>query len=824
MKVFARIAQTVREHPWEVLVVSLVITVVLGCGLLFLKGNVTYQSLLPKDFPSVKALASLRDRFGGISYEYVLIKAPSVTDNKVVEALFGLDDAMAGDRRFNAGQVQMRKDSTGATVPVIQDYLTPLMANMKREIANRGLDVPLGSITSDMAKMFTGKDFKRLVEEDYLGNPQAAAQVVGRFLTPDRKHALVIIKTGASLTERQQVKLGADLDNFLKSRFDSIPGVTLSVAGDATLARDFNDYIKSRTLILFLVAIIFVLLTIFLAFRRFSDTILPIGVMLLGIVWTFGFIGWVGIRYSVAVIAVMPLLLGTALTFVVPFVARYYEEAEGCACSTDAVGKALIAVGIGIFLAAITNLFGFLVFQFSVLPSLKDFGLTCAVGTLFVFALSTTLLPAILVVRDRAFEGAGGGSPDKKKAFFDGLSLRKRRGLFARGTDRALDSFTGLSVNHSTVVIIVFAVLILAGFSQLRSLTTDADLRKLVPRSLAGIGANFEVEKYFGGIQQDVIMATGDVFSPQSLRAMSRLEDAVSREKGPDGEVLYPRSGITGLPDALAAANGGRLPATTEEAKAALKTAEDNGGFVVGGLISADGRSALVSLNASGAQSAEVVKLKMQAMQKYARLYLGAAGLEYTLGGITPLTRDMTKNIIPTETIASTLSLLLCAIILVVIFRSFPFGLITLTVALAGVAAEIGFMSLVNWPIDIMTSLVSALVIGIGVNFGILFTHRYIQEVRQGERRASDAIRSTMSNLGRANVIAAAATVAAFVIVMFSGIVPLRRFGAVTAVAISVCLVSSLTLMPALLFRTSGRQDSQEAEASLDSEPEPLTT
>ena len=488
------------------------------------------------------------------------------------------------------------------------------------------------------------------------------------------------------------------------------------------------------------------------------------------------------------------------------------------------MGKALIAVGIGIFLAAITNLFGFLVFQFSVLPSLKDFGLTCAVGTLFVFALSTTLLPAILVVRDRAFEGAGGGSPDKKKAFFDGLSLRKRRGLFARGTDRALDSFTGLSVNNSTVVIIVFAVLILAGFSQLRSLTTDADLRKLVPRSLAGIGANFEVEKYFGGIQQDVIMATGDVFSPQSLRAMSRLEDAVSREKGPDGEVLYPRSGITGLPDALAAANGGRLPATTEEAKAALKTAEDNGGFVVGGLISADGRSALVSLNASGAQSAEVVKLKMQAMQKYARLYLGAAGLEYTLGGITPLTRDMTKNIIPTETIASTLSLLLCAIILVVIFRSFPFGLITLTVALAGVAAEIGFMSLVNWPIDIMTSLVSALVIGIGVNFGILFTHRYIQEVRQGERRASDAIRSTMSNLGRANVIAAAATVAAFVIVMFSGIVPLRRFGAVTAVAISVCLVSSLTLMPALLFRTSGRQDSQEAEASLDSEPEPLTT
>ena len=821
MSVFARIAETIKKHPWIVIFVCLAITLCLGFGMLFLRGHVTYQSLLPKEFPSVKALSSLREQFGGISYEYVMIHAPSVTDNEVVQSLIGLDDSLSQDPRFNSGQLEVRKDIKGARMPVVQDYLTPFTATMQRELAARGFNIPLSTVTNDMVKQFTGKDLKALIEEDYLSNPQAAAQVVGRFITPDKKVALIMLKDGANLTEKQQIQLGADLENFFKKRFGTMSGVTVSIAGDATLARDFNNHIKNKTILLLLMALIFVIVTLFIAFRRISDTALPIAIMMLSVVWTFGFIGWVGIEYSVAVIAVMPLLLGTALTFVVPFVARYYEEAEQYSVSAGAVGKALIAVGVAIFLAAITNVFGFLVFEFSVLPALRDFGLTCAVGTIFVFVLSVILLPAVIVLRDRVKEGRAGAGAEQRKKYFDGLSLRKKRGFFTRAIDRVLGSFTNLSTNHSTLLIIIFSILILAGLVQIRGLTTDSDLRKLVPKNLPGMSADFELEKYFGGHQQDVIMVTGDVLSPASLRAMATLEEAVTR--GADAGGLYTRDGVMGLPDVLTAANNGSLPATREEAQQALKTAEENGGYVTGGLLSVDGKSALITLNAGGAQSAEVVDKKMELLRRASKQYLQSAGLTYTLGGITPLTKDMTKNIIPTETLSSILALVLCALILIIIFRSFAFGLVTLTVALAGVAAEVGFLSIVNWPLDIMTSLVSALVIGIGVNFGILFMHRYIQEKGAGDKTAANAISATMSNLGRANVIAALATVAAFVIVMFSGIVPLRRFGGVTAVAISVCLITSLTLMPALLYRLSGHVETHEASGVSESEAEPQT-
>ncbi len=821
MSAFARIARTIKDHPWLVIAACLLVTVGLGFGLLFLKGHVTYQSLLPQDFPSVKALSSLRSEFGGISYEYVVVHAPNVTDSKVVQALIGLDDSLSKDPRFNAGQLETRQDAFGAKVPVVQDYISPFAATMQREMAARGLHIPLSTITNDMVKQFTGKDLQKLIEEDYLSNPQAAAAVVGRFITPDRKTALIMLKDGANLTEKQQVKLGADFADFFGKKLGSLGGVKVSIAGDATLARDFNTHIKNKTALLFAIAFILVILTLFLAFRRLSDTFLPITVMLVAMVWTFGFTGWVGIQYTVAVIGVMPLLLGHALTFVVPFLARYYEGMERLSRSIESVGKALVAVGVALFLAAVTNLFGFLVFGFSVLPALRDFGITCAVGNLFVFLLTVTLLPAVMVVRDRALEKRTGAEAEGQEQYFDGLSRRKSRGVFTHATDRALGAFTRLSVGHSTMLMVVFGVLILAGFTQMRSLTTDSDLRKLVPKDLPGMSANFEVEKYFGGHQLDVIMATGDVLSPKALEAMAGLEKAIT---GAEGGGLYSSEGVTGLPDALAAANNGGLPATREEAAQALKKAEDNGGYVVGGLLSTDGKSALITLNAGGAASAAVVDKKMELLKKTGDRYLGGAGLSYKLGGITPLTKDMTRNIIPTETLSATLTIALCALILILIFRSFTYGLITLTVAMAGVAAEIGFLSVMNWPLDIMTSLVSALVIGIGVNFGILFTYRYIQERGAGEATAADAISTTMNNLGRANVIAALATVAAFVIVMFSGIVPLRRFGGATAVAITACLITSLTLMPALLYRLSGRAESPEEVRVPEVEVEPQAT
>jgi len=137
--------------------------------------------------------------------------------------------------------------------------------------------------------------------------------------------------------------------------------------------------------------------------------------------------------------------------------------------------------------------------SFSVLPALRDFGLTCAIGTGFVFLLSVVLLPAVLVVRDRVFDKrAAAGKGRRQEQVRRPVHVQEAR-IITRGIDHTLEFFARLSIRRSTIVIAVFAVLILVGLIQLRGLKTDSDLRKLVPRDLPGDKADFELEKYFGG-------------------------------------------------------------------------------------------------------------------------------------------------------------------------------------------------------------------------------------------------------------------------------------------------------------------------------------
>jgi uncharacterized protein len=842
MRIYKYIAKIVREHPFGIVVVSLLITVALVPGLFLIQGEVSQRSMLPPDFPSNKALRDLTRTFGGTSYEQALIIAPRVTDNTITQFLIGLEDYINQDPNLSK-QVARLPGQKGKNVPpilskpvpIVQDYLSPFIANVKQGIAQSGFNISLSEITNQQIKSMTGKDFQQTVEQEYLSVPDVQQQMVGqqKFLTPDYTATIVLIKQNPTLSDSQQVALANNLEKLFKTKLSGVKGLKLYFSGDATQARDFDHHITNKTILLFLLSIAFVIVTLFMAFRRFTDTVVPIGVMIVSLIWTFGLLGYAGIPYSIAAVAIMPVLLGHALTFVVPFIARYYEEEEQLHGALVASSRTLLSVGMALFPAAATSTVGFLVFLFSVLPPLKNFGVTAALGTAALFVLSITLLPAVIVLRDMRIEAASPEERQRYQTHFDGFRRRQKKSLYARGTDHVLHWSFNFSTNHSWFIVVGSVLLIFLGFAGSSRLKTDSDLRALIPRDLPSIAADLQIEKAFGPDQTDFIMISGDVLDPKSLQAMLNTEETIAKD--PAGHyaqydpvhrsfvsgAYYPRRGMTSLADVVLSANNGVMPADKQGVLAALNTAAANGGYV-GGVLSSDHKHALISLNGRSALSNKAIKTKIAILNRGSKKDLVSQGLKYELGGITPITNDMTRNIIPTETWSSVLSLFVCGLLLIIIFRSLPYGLITLTVAFAGAAAEVGFLWLMNWPIDVITSLVSALVIAIGSNFGILFTHRYMQALEGGETPAIDALRGTILNLGRANVVAAVSTCAGFLIIMLSQIEPLKRFGGVTAFGIFWSLIASLTLVPALLFLWSKHQ-ARTAEDNIP-QPEPAST
>jgi len=116
-----------------------------------------------------------------------------------------------------------------------------------------------------------------------------------------------------------------------------------------------------------------------------------------------------------------------------------------------------------------------------------------------------------------------------------------------------------------------------------------------------------------------------------------------------------------------------------------------------------------------------------------------------------------------------------------------------------GVAVEMGFLVLMGWELDMMTVLIATMVIGIGIDYGIHVTHRFREEYRPGKVGVGEALDTTIMGVGKPLVASAVATAGAFLIISFSQMAPIRRFGGLTAISLVSTLTASLLVLPSII-------------------------
>ena len=129
-------------------------------------------------------------------------------------------------------------------------------------------------------------------------------------------------------------------------------------------------------------------------------------------------------------------------------------------------------------------------------------------------------------------------------------------------------------------------------------------------------------------------------------------------------------------------------------------------------------------------------------------------------------------------------------------------------------SAEMVFLYIMRWPLDIMTVLVASLVIGAGIDFGIHVTHRFREQRHDQVMSLEESVRTTVLHVGRALVAGGFTTAGVFAILGISSMMPLRHFGWTTAVGLLAALVGAVFVLPStlviiskLLDRKSGSEE-----------------
>jgi hypothetical protein len=225
----------------------------------------------------------------------------------------------------------------------------------------------------------------------------------GYFWTENKQYLLLFITPGraAGGFSRWQAPL-AKLRRTITEVKTGFPGINVGVTGQKALAEDemgaaLHD--MSLATLLSLGGLAVLLVTFWRGIRR---PLIEMAALLTALSVTFGlttlFIG----HLNILSVVFAPMLLGLGIDYGVHWFARYREE-QRChnASKEEALQTTMIKLGPGILLAGLTAALSFLPLVLTGFKGLEELGLICAVGMVLATGASLCLLPALLVLFDK---------------------------------------------------------------------------------------------------------------------------------------------------------------------------------------------------------------------------------------------------------------------------------------------------------------------------------------------------------------------------------------------------------------------------------------
>jgi len=153
----------------------------------------------------------------------------------------------------------------------------------------------------------------------------------------------------------------------------------------------------------------------------------------------------------------------------------------------------------------------------------------------------------------------------------------------------------------------------------------------------------------------------------------------------------------------------------------------------------------------------------------------------------------MNRSVYQNQTRSLILAAVLVLLTLVLFFRSLVVAVIALVPAALTLAVVFGIMGLAKIPMDVGTSMVASIALGVGIDYAVHLVWR-----AQGDAE-TDRWPAILGTTGWGIIINVLEVTAGFAILMLGTLVPMRHVGLLVAVAMIVAALTTLTLIPAAL-------------------------
>jgi uncharacterized protein len=803
----SRFSALVERRAGAILVLFLLITTGLGLSLRRLALRTSFEDLLPKGQPSVVALHQIMNRMGSMGTLNVVIQSshPEASKHFAKDLVAALQTKMAGDlqsvdytvapiRRFyeKNGVLYLSKKELQELDRTLADAIrqaklkaNPLYMDMEDDDENRKDPAKqLRAIEGRLRDRASAID--RFPDGHYVGEQ---GRLLAIFLSP-RGSALEVDNARALIGKAQRV-----VDELRPQRYDS--SLKVNFTGSIQIAVEEHESIVRDLAGTSLLCLALVALAVWLYFRR-ARMLALLGVTLVaGAVWAFGIaaLTWGFVNAQTAFLG--SIIVGTGINYGILILARYLEERRNGAASSPAMTVALRASFKPTLVAALATGLAFGGLSIAHIASFSQFGVIGGVGIVICWALSYTVVPALVALTERV----------------SWLRLRvTARPRFQLSYPAWL---ARLPVRHALPVVIIAAVLVGVGAVQFahfvpRSLETDINALRIRQKGDGTRSLDERVTKMMGDtLNTAVILAD----SPEQAR---RVCQTVDRQIGlnPKGtpfgwcrtmHSFLPEDQDAKLPvvarirDRLDRTPRGLLPDSVRQRVEEMRSHLGAKKLAIGDLpeeirrrfrekSGTEGTVALVTPRAGmDIWSVEGLYAFTDALREF-RI---DSGETVRSSGHTVVFADILRIIgvdAPKTTLLAALGVIL--MLIVVLRRGRPVAKV-LAALVAGLTWMVGIAAAMGIKFNFFNFVALPTTFGIGVDYPINIQQRHEQD---GAGTLEHALRRT----GPAVFVASMTTIIGYAVLLTSESLVLVSFGKLAIIGEFTCLVAALLFLPAM--------------------------
>ena len=780
-------SRLVTARPWVTIFALLAVTVVLAAGATLRLPPTEGADLafLPEDHPIVRASADIEELFsvsGDVIVATIVFRGDALTPGGLSQMAALLDE-------------MVRDPSVGPLLAPDDPVIAPSRLVAAALRTNDFASLDQARIDAVRAAPGIGPALDGLTGFDADGTPVAIG-------------VIRLLDTGDERTkdaERRIFELAATDEGPL-----SVSSYSPVIVEDEYRAATEQGMPPLIGLALLLITALLLLFT-----RAISDVLLTLAGLALAIVWIVGAEGWLGpdglglIGPPSSLSSMVPvIIIGLTVDYAIQTISHYRERRVEGESVIQAVRNGLRQVSVPLALAAVTTVVSLLASLISPIGVIGDFGVVAGLGVALSLIVMLTLIPAGRTIIDRRREARGTLPP-------------------ARPLSNALPGIPQASERLATwvtrwpapFIVGVVAITVALGFAA-TDLVTVFHLRDLLPNDGSVVRNMKTLESAVGGATEAAsVVLKAEATGNRTLLNLKDLSDAFDDESrrpeaaagpiyasyyhhaldwiddsGEPGDAYDP--GMAAL-FAEASAGMGLDPALMEEFLEELIAREPElSRFMVN---DPDGEDVMLLQFPAYQGVPEATSVLQEEIEE---LWFGDDD-KITAVSVSVTARAVTNQITERQTeaigftVAAALGIL--SLFFWVTLRQPALGFVAVAPIAMVLVCVLGTMALLDIPYTLVTSIITALSIGIGVDYTIHIIHRYREEftrLRNPERAAA----RTLATTGSALLGSALTTGFGFGVLMVSPLNAIQQFGLTATITIVYSMIASILLvLPAMV-------------------------